>query len=54
VLNAVIGNKLGEAGAQALATALESNHTLTTLDLNGAFPTVFVVAVFASVCFDVC
>jgi hypothetical protein len=54
-VSAVTGNQIGVAGAQALAKALESNHTLTTLDLFGARPiAVFVVAVFACVGCDGC
>jgi hypothetical protein len=29
------GNELGAEGAKVIAKALESNHTLTTLDLSG-------------------
>jgi hypothetical protein len=34
-MNAVTGNQIDDAGAQALAVMLESNRTLTTLDLSG-------------------
>jgi hypothetical protein len=42
-VGAVAANQIGTAGAKALATALESNHTLTTLDLYGAESTAVVV-----------
>jgi hypothetical protein len=35
-VSAVIGNQIGDAGAQALAKALESNRTLTALNLQRA------------------
>jgi hypothetical protein len=41
-------------GVEALAEALTSNRTLTTLDLQCACPSVVFVVVFASVCVDVC
>jgi hypothetical protein len=34
-MSAITGNQIGDAGAQALAKALESNRTLTTLHLGG-------------------
>jgi hypothetical protein len=36
VLSVVPGNQIRDAGAQALAKALESNRTLTALDLDSA------------------
>jgi hypothetical protein len=42
-MSAVTGNQIGDAGAQALGKALESNRTLTTLILYGARPTALVV-----------
>jgi hypothetical protein len=35
-VSAITENKIGDAGAQALATALESNDSLTTLYLRSA------------------
>jgi hypothetical protein len=34
-------NGMGDAGAQAFASALKTNHTLTTLDLSSAFPSCY-------------
>jgi hypothetical protein len=47
-VSAVTGNQIGDAGAQALAEALESNHTLVTLVLWSACFTAAIVAVLVA------
>jgi hypothetical protein len=46
-VSAITDIRVGDAGAQALAKALESNTTLTTLNVDGAFSMAEMVAVFA-------
>jgi hypothetical protein len=41
-VSAITDNQIGDAGAQALAKALESNTTLTTLNLESAWHTAVV------------
>jgi hypothetical protein len=43
-VSTVVDNQVRDAGARALATALESNRILTTLELRGADPTCVVIA----------
>jgi hypothetical protein len=43
-MSAIADNQIGDAGAQALAKALESDRTLTALYLDGAYPTAAIVA----------